>query len=68
MGGVVSCIISLICHIPLGMAGIKGVTLYNKVRNLGDIYDVIPHGARFLDGLAYVAYTVRTLDPLSRIF
>lgn len=62
MGGVVSCVVSFICHIPLGMVGINGVSMYNKVRNLGDIYNVIPHGASFLDGLSYVAYTVRNPD------
>jgi len=61
MGGVVSCVVSFICHIPLGMAGINGLSLYKKARGLGDIRDVIPHGASFLDGLAYVAYTVRNL-------
>jgi hypothetical protein len=43
------------------MAGINGLSLYKKARGLGDIRDVIPHGASFLDGLAYVAYTVRNL-------
>lgn len=65
MGGVVSCVLSFICHIPLGMVGINGVSMYNKVRNLGDIYNTIPHGASFLDGLAYVAYTVRNPESLT---
>ena len=61
MGGAVSCVVSFICHIPLGMVGINGLALYKMAQGLGDITNVIPHGANFINGLACVAYTVWNL-------
>ncbi|KAL2130158.1 hypothetical protein VTI74DRAFT_6813 [Chaetomium olivicolor] len=52
--GVFSSIIRFICHIPTGMIGINGLTYYNRVKGLGDIYDVIPSGGSLLKGMAIV--------------
>lgn len=51
MSGVVSVVIRFICHIPAGIAGIGALGLYNSAKGLGDIFDVIPNGHRFLHGL-----------------
>ena len=56
--GAVACIISFICHVPAGMMGFHGLSLYNSARGLGDIYNVIPHGHELLQGLGFVSYTV----------
>ena len=61
--GGVACIISFICHVPAGMMGFHGLSLYNSARGLGDIYDAIPHGREFLQGLSLVSYTVWNCFP-----
>ncbi len=61
--GGVACIISFICHIPAGMMGFHGLSIYNSARGLGDIYDVIPHGHELLQGLSFVSYTVCNCCP-----
>lgn len=58
--GAVSCIIRFVCHIPTGMMGAQGIAIYNKVKGLGDIYDIIPHGRTFLQGLQIVGFAVRS--------
>ncbi|KAK4040818.1 hypothetical protein C8A01DRAFT_15382 [Parachaetomium inaequale] len=54
--GGVSCIIRFICHIPSGMMGARSLTNYNYSMGLGDIYDVIPHGKTFIQGMGVVGY------------
>jgi hypothetical protein len=56
--GGVSCIIRFICHIPSGMMGARSLTNYNHGMGLGDIYDVIPHGKTFIQGMGVVGYAV----------
>lgn len=56
--GVTSCIIRFICHIPAGMMGVNGKGLYDAVDGLGDIYNVIPHGKDFLEGLKIICIAV----------
>jgi hypothetical protein len=51
--GIPSCIIRFICHIPSGMVGFNGQSLYNSAKRLDGtgIYDEIPNGREFLQGL-----------------
>lgn len=56
--GGVSCIIRFICHIPTGMMGISGLSTYTQLASLGDIYDNIPHGKAFLEGMSFIGYAV----------
>ncbi|EER29966.1 hypothetical protein D8B26_007239 [Coccidioides posadasii str. Silveira] len=51
--GLPSVIIRFVCHVPTGMVGIIGLNLYNLVHDL-DIYDVLPNGKSFLQGLHLV--------------
>lgn len=48
-----SCVIRFACHIPMGMIGFGGRGIYNTVKGLADdgLYDVLPHGHAFLEGL-----------------
>ncbi|KAM5386866.1 hypothetical protein ACJZ2D_000159 [Fusarium nematophilum] len=52
--GVVSAGLRFCGHLPTGMMGFSGINLYNRAKTLGDIYDVIPHGRAFLQGLQLV--------------
>ncbi|KAK3361659.1 hypothetical protein B0T24DRAFT_642103 [Lasiosphaeria ovina] len=53
--GVVSCIIRFACHIPTGMMGVTGLGLWKNARDVGPgIFDAIPHGWDFLEGLRVV--------------
>ncbi|KAH7146300.1 hypothetical protein EDB81DRAFT_487107 [Dactylonectria macrodidyma] len=52
--GIVSSVIRFAGHIPTGMMGVTGLSLYKSAKTLGDIYDVIPHGHAFLQGLKIV--------------
>ena len=56
--GGISSFIRFICAIPTGMMGFHAQSVYQAVRNLGDIYDVIPYGRGLLQGIYIVAITV----------
>ena len=56
--GGISSFIRFICHIPTGMLGFNNLSLYQGVRNLGDIYDVIPYGRDLLQGMKIVTGAV----------
>jgi hypothetical protein len=60
-----ACIVSFICHIPSGMVGINGLSDWKNAKDLGDIYDVIPHGRVFLQGLQFSGIAVRALPSSS---
>ncbi|KAK4249329.1 hypothetical protein C7999DRAFT_12807 [Corynascus novoguineensis] len=53
--GGVGCIIHFICHIPAGMM-VDALVIYTQVDALGDIYDVIPHGKTFKQGMQFLGY------------
>jgi hypothetical protein len=57
--GAVACVISLICHVPVTLAGLNGLKYHKVMRDLGDIYDVIPHGQNFRRGIGILGYGVR---------
>ncbi len=61
--GGAACIISFICHVPTAMLGINSITAYMSTGELGDIYDVLPHGRLFLSGLAILGIVVWTYFP-----
>ncbi|KAK3293015.1 uncharacterized protein B0H64DRAFT_327902 [Chaetomium fimeti] len=58
--GTPSWIIRFICHIPTGMMGINCLGTYRQSTGLGDIYDVIPHGRAFLQGMQFLGYAGTT--------
>ncbi|KAK4143466.1 uncharacterized protein C8A04DRAFT_12324 [Dichotomopilus funicola] len=49
--GVASCIIRFICAVPTGLSGFNSLVGYMGSKDLGDIFDVIPHGRDFLKGM-----------------
>ncbi|KAK3897750.1 hypothetical protein C8A05DRAFT_38676 [Staphylotrichum tortipilum] len=57
MAGAWSIIIRFACHLPLGIVGFNGRSLYDSVNDFEStgIYDVIPHGREFLYGLSMYA-------------
>lgn len=56
--GATSCIIRFICHIPTGMMGFEGYDYYQSVKDYGEIYDSIPNGWIFLQGMKTVGMAV----------
>jgi hypothetical protein len=38
------------------MMGISGLSTYTQLAGLDDIYDVIPHGRAFLEGMGFIGY------------
>jgi hypothetical protein len=55
--GVPSAVIRFACHIPLGILSFDGLWLYDAVNSL-DIFQVLPHGQTFLQGLRIIAIAV----------
>ena len=55
--------VHFICFVP---AIFVGANLYEGAKDLGDIYDVIPNGWNFLQGMAISSRTVRTILCLRR--
>lgn len=56
MSYVPSIAIRFICHIPSAMCGISTLGLYKDVKGLENVFDVIPNGHRFLQGLKIVGH------------
>lgn len=59
MSGIPSVIIRFICHIPLGFLASNGMGMYNQMKDLGSIYDDVPHGQSFLQGARIIGGVVR---------
>lgn len=56
--GIPAAIIRFICHPFTFFVGINGFLIYRGAKELGDIYDVVPRGHDFMQGMRIVGIAV----------